>query len=457
MSGPPPRRGTKPLESGFNFRAVLGVLRVSALTALFVLPGSRLTVPALDAPPGPRVSAEIGAAEAELVRHSGAATPPAAVTIPRVPAPRPPRALADGLTLSRGFFGRGLALSLALDGTAPFRVFTLDAPRRLVIDLEGVDLSALDLAAVAAPRGVDGIGRAEARPGWARLIVDLARPFALKTAVLGPGPEGATLRIDLGRVDAAEFASLSGAPPGVYLGGTAAETGAARPLVVIDPGHGGVDPGAGRDGVAEKDVTLAFARALRDALVATGKFEVALTRDEDVFLALGDRVAFAQALGAAAFISIHANAVEDPGARGGIVFTLSEAGSSGAARARAESENRADRVAGLSARSSADPIAGALGDMRAAEARGRSTELARALAEALRPVTDGGTQAPLQSANFQVLRVPDIPAALLEIGFLSNDADRARLSAPDWRVSAASAVAAGLADWIASGGPLTRN
>ncbi|PZQ46825.1 MAG: N-acetylmuramoyl-L-alanine amidase, partial [Rhodovulum sulfidophilum] len=381
---------------------------------------------------------------------------PAAGAEAGAPPGRPPRALPGGLAVERGFFGHALWLGLALDRPAAYRVFTLEAPPRLVVDLAGVDLAGLDLAAVDHPIGVAALSRAPAGPGWSRLVLELERPYAIETAALEPEGPGATLRVALGRVGAAEFAARSGAPPGVQTGAVDPES-PARPLIVIDPGHGGVDPGAGRDGVAEKEVTLAFAEALRDALAATGRFDVALTRADDAFLALGDRVAQAQSLGARAFLSIHANAVEDAGARGGIVFTLSETGSSGAARDRAAIENRADLVAGLAPPPTADPVAEALGGIRAAEGRARSVELARALAEALRPVTEGGTQASLQSANFQVLRIPEIPAALVELGFLSNPEDRARMTSPEWRARAAAALAAALAGWTAAGGPLTRN
>ena len=373
------------------------------------------------------------------------------------PPARPARLGADAIGIERSLFGQRLAIEIALPAPAPFRVFTLSGPARLVVDLEGVDAAGLDPAGIARPRSVARVAAAPARPGWARLVFELARPFAVETAALAPsGTEPPALRIALRRASAEEFAAAAGPPPGVALGGLV-PGGDGKPLtIVLDPGHGGVDPGAVRDGIAEKDVVLAFAKELAAALAATGRFHPVLTRDADVFLPLADRSALAAALGARAFVSIHVNAIEDDRARGGILFTLSEAGSSSAARERAAVENRADARAGLPLAAPADPVGELLGGLRRAEAQARSIELARALAGALGPATGGGTQAPRQSANFQVRRGAEVPAALLELGFLSNASDRANLVSPEWRAEAARGVAAALDAWAAAEGPLTR-
>ncbi|TPE49221.1 N-acetylmuramoyl-L-alanine amidase [Amaricoccus solimangrovi] len=414
------------LESGFIFRMAAALLAALALAPV--------TAP----PRAPGWPAAVAAAE----------TGPSAAPSAMAPAPRPARLDPARIALRRWFFGRGLSVTVGFEAPRPFRVFTLTDPPRLVVDLEGLDAAGFDPAAVARSRAVARVSAAPARPGWARLVLDLARPFALETAEMGEGGLALTLR----RVGAEDFAARSGAPPGVVLGGDG-EGGHA--LVVLDPGHGGIDPGATRDGVAEKDVVLAFSEALGAALEATGRFRVATTRDTDVFLPLAARADLARRLGARAFVSIHANAVADEAARGGIVFTLSEAGSSTAARERAAAENRADAAAGPAAPGPGDSVAEVLGGLLRAEGQARSIDLARALGRALGPVTGAGP-APLQSADFQVLRVPDVPAALLELGFLSNAADRRALTSPEWRARAAAAIAAGMVGWLDAGGPLTR-
>lgn len=368
------------------------------------------------------------------------------------PLPRPGQR--GRISTHRTLFGFGwtLDISIVLDAAVPFRVYTLTEPPRVVIDLEGLGRSGFDPGTTRRARGVTSVADVSAPPGWTRLVFELARPFAVETAEM----RAEELRVRLRRVGADAFAERSGPPPGVVPGRHGAEE-AGRPLViVIDPGHGGIDPGASRDGIAEKDVALAFSNELSAALAATGRFQVEMTRATDLFLPLADRATLARSLGAAAFVSVHVNAIADERARGGIVFTLSEGGSSSAARQRAAVENRADGAGGAFVPGAADPVGMVLENVLRAEAQARSIELARALSSGLSRVTPGGTQAPLQSANFQVLRLPDVPAALLELGFLSNAEDRENLVSPEWRARAARAIAAELVAWTDSGGPLTR-
>ena len=229
--------------------------------------------------------------------------------------------------VATAWFGRRLSLQVQLDQPVPFRVFTLDAPPRLVADFAGLDWSGFDPAAVAA-----GLRVGRILPGWSRLVLALPAPLALRSAELVPDAEGARLEVRLARVSAADFARVSGAPPGVWPAGAPARAapaahGNGAVTVAIDPGHGGIDPGAVRDGVLEKEVALAFARDLSDTLLAAG-FRVALTRDRDDFVALDDRVAAARAAGADLLLSIHCNAVDDQAVSGAITFTRSERGSS---------------------------------------------------------------------------------------------------------------------------------
>ncbi|MFO1105168.1 MAG: N-acetylmuramoyl-L-alanine amidase [Amaricoccus sp.] len=359
--------------------------------------------------------------------------------------PAPARLLAQGSQIEAGFFNRSLSLALALDRPVRFRVFTLDAPMRLVVDFEGLDPTGFDPGAVALPGLATGLAFGRIRPGWTRLVLGLARPMRLDSAEI----DGTTLAIGLTRASPADFAAASGAPPGVWAGAAAAPAAAgAGPLILLDPGHGGIDPGALRDGIAEKDLVLAFARDLRQALLATGRFRVALTRDADDFVSLADRVGQVRADHPAAFLSLHVNAAEDPAVAGGIAFTLAPA-STPAAAARAERENRADAVAGLSAFPIEDPVAQALGDLAAIESPARSDALARRLAAALGRVTTAEPQ--VQSADFQVLHAGASPAVLLELGFLSNETDRANLQSPAWRARAAAEIASALAAWTLSG------
>lgn len=350
-----------------------------------------------------------------------------------------------------GWFDRSLALDLALSAPVPFRVFTLDASPRLVVDLAGVDLQGIDPASLpGAGAGALRLGRIG--PGWARIVLALPAPLAVETAELVPDEAGGQrLEVRLGRVAPDAFAAASGAPPGVWPSGASGRTapgiaGRKGLLVALDPGHGGIDPGAVREGIAEKDMVLAFAETLRTSLLAAG-YRVLLTRDTDDFVALDARTAEAGAAGADVLLSIHSNAVADPAVAGAIAFTLSERGSTSAAASRAAAENAADRVAGLDAPAPDGAVQAVLADLARIESGARSAALARALVARLAPVTGGTQGQPLQSANFRVLATARQPAILLEIGFLSNAGDRARMSDPAWRADAAAAITAALADW----------
>lgn len=370
-----------------------------------------------------------------------------------LPAEAPVRADAGRSLLREGWFGRSLALEIALDRPVPFRVFTLDAPPRLVLDFAGLDWAGFDVRDIRRDGGEVPIRVGRIGPGWSRLVLDLGSPQALATAEMRPDGAGARLFVRLERTGAETFAARSGAPPGVWPSGALPPPGvrgAGDVMVAIDPGHGGIDPGALRDGAEEKALTLAFGRALRDALVAQG-FRVLMTRDDDDFVALGDRVARARRAGAGVFLSLHANAETAPAVAGAIAFTRADRGSSPQAAARARAENAVDRLAGLDP---GDPVGAVLAGVALVETDARSGILADTLVTALRPVTTVWAE-PRQAANFEVLRAPDMPSVLLELGFLSNPADRAALTSPAWRGTVAAALADGLTDWLAKDAELT--
>jgi len=215
---------------------------------------------------------------------------------------------------------------------------------------------------------------------------------------------------------------------------------ASRPLVVIDPGHGGFDPGAGSGAVKEKTVALAMARALRDKLLEAGGIRVALTRDEDRFIPLSDRPAIARQLGADLFVSIHADSADAPDARGASVYVLSEKGSSEAAARFAARENKADTVNGISLSGTSDTVGAILLDLSQREAQAGSMTAAGLFLREL----EG--KLPLhhdrvESAALAVLKAPDIPSLLFETGYISNPDDARYLESKDGRTTIATAAA----------------
>jgi N-acetylmuramoyl-L-alanine amidase len=215
----------------------------------------------------------------------------------------------------------------------------------------------------------------------------------------------------------------------------------ARRVVVLDPGHGGVDPGAvGASGIYEKDVTLAIAREVRRQLEASGRYKVAMTRDDDVFVRLRDRIAKARAAGAELFVSIHADAMRNRETRGASIYTLSETASDDEAAALAARENRSDIIAGVDLSHENKDVMNILIDLAQRETMNHSATLAGLLVEELGRDVQLIPVKPHRFAGFAVLRAPDVPAALIELGYLSNKSDEQLLTRPHHRTKVAAAL-----------------
>lgn len=215
---------------------------------------------------------------------------------------------------------------------------------------------------------------------------------------------------------------------------------ASRPLVVIDPGHGGFDPGAGLGAIKEKTIALQIALALRDKLLEQGGIRVALTRDDDRFVTLAERPGIARQLGADLFISIHADSAEADGARGASVYVLSERGSSEAAARFAARENKADTVNGVSLSGTSDTVNAILLDLSQREATGSSIAAGELVLREVRG------KLPLhydtvEPAALAVLKAPDIPSILFETGYISNEEDARTLESQEGRRTIVDAAA----------------
>jgi N-acetylmuramoyl-L-alanine amidase len=349
----------------------------------------------------------------------------------------------------------GLSLSLALSQPVPWRVRVLDAPPRLVLDVREVDWTGIER--VKLPPGL-GLRAGVFRPGWSRLVVDLAGPMRVAAAEMTTTDSAAgPVRIALRLVPetAAAFAAAASAPepPGWALPQpeemrpTVAGQGPLR--LVIDPGHGGIDPGAERGGTSEAVLILTFARELKERLIRDGRFAVTMTREADVFVPLESRISIAHAAGAQAFLSLHADAIAEGEAMGATVYTLAEEASDKASETLAERHNRTDLLAGVDLTRQDDGVAKVLLDMARAETEPRTDRLARALVTAIQGEGVKMHRNPHQETGFAVLKSADIPSVLLELGFLSSEADLKRLQDPEWRARMQGAILAGLADWAA--------
>lgn len=354
--------------------------------------------------------------------------------------------------------GGGAKIQLGLSQGVPYRLFTLDKPPRLVVDFQEVDWSGLDPEAFLNGETVSSVQFGTYVPGWSRMVLALSGPMAVAAAELEIDPVTAAgvLEVALHPSSAAEFAKASGAPqdarwdlpPPQALETIPQRDENAPLLVVLDPGHGGIDPGAkAAGGIVEKDLMLQFALELGETLVRSGQFEVQVTRDGDYFVSLERRTALAHQAGADLFISLHADSLTQGHAHGTTVYTLSQEASDVASASLAERHDRADLLSGTDLSHTDDLVAGVMLDLARQETQPRSEALARALVSGLKAQAGPVNRKPLRSAGFSVLKSADIPSVLVEIGFMSSARDLANLQNPEWRRQTATAMLKGLIDW----------
>ncbi|MBY6163361.1 N-acetylmuramoyl-L-alanine amidase [Mameliella alba] len=370
--------------------------------------------------------------------------------------------LIEGRIEDRRFGGTELVLSLSQG--VPWRVFTLTEPDRLVLDFAEVDWQGAD------PRKLNNSARIKTlrmglfRPGWSRLVAELAEPLSIARAgmTVAPDGSGAELVLRLSESDADSFAASAGPPADPSWVQTRPQARRIdpdpdRPLtIVLDPGHGGIDPGAQRDGVNEADLVLTFALELRELLLRSGDYRVLLTRQEDHFVSLEGRVKFAHDVSADLFISLHADALEDGVAHGAAVYTLAEEASDAASMALAERHDRDDLLAGLDLTGTDDRVAQILMDLARLDNTPRSQALARHVVVGIEDALGHVHKDPLRQAAFSVLKSADIPSILLELGFLSTEADLRNLQDPVWRSGMARGIRDGLNAWALEDEALSR-
>lgn len=353
----------------------------------------------------------------------------------------------------------GLRLDFELTQGVPWRIFTLSDPDRLVLDFREVDWTGVDRDLFEA-EGFGEVRFGAFRDGWTRFVADLDRPLAVEEAGLSVSAltGQASLAVFLVPVSEEAFDARAGAPedprfdlpePAPVEPSRESSTADRALRIVLDPGHGGIDPGAEAGGVNEATLMLTFARELREVLVRAG-FEVMLTRDDDVFVSLERRVARAHRARADLFISLHADSLASGVAHGATVYTLSDSASDAASAALAERHNRADLLAGLDLEGTDDVVADVLMDLARLETQPRAEALARDLVDGIAGTTGHVNSRPLRSAGFSVLRAADIPSVLLEAGFLSSREDLRRLKDPEWRAALARGVRDGVRAWSAA-------
>jgi N-acetylmuramoyl-L-alanine amidase len=347
-----------------------------------------------------------------------------------------------------------------LDRSIDLHVFTLADPYRLILDIPQVTFQLPPHA------GDDGRGLIKAfryglvMPGGSRMVFDLTKPVRVDKAFVVDPAAGAPARLvlDLVATDRDSFLRnialdeklARNEPPPV--GAAPAVSTDPRPLIVLDPGHGGIDTGTrAPNGECEKDIVLDVAKRLRERIEKSGKYRVLMTRTDDTFVPLADRVQIARKAGAALFVSIHADSLphKEGDAEGATVYTLSDTPSDPQAARLAEEENRSDVIAGVDLKDEPDDVAGILLDLAQRETKTFSVQFAHKLVGDMKATTRLHKE-PIKSAGFRVLRAPDVPSVLIELGYVSNKHDLQSLDSDSWRDRTADSIASAVNDYFAS-------
>lgn len=367
------------------------------------------------------------------------------------------------------------ATRFVLDISAPvdYRISTLENPHRVVIDLPAVAWQMPDQSQQVSTGLIDGFRFGVFETGHSRVVLDVTGPVSVKRVFILEPSASFSYRFVLDLVAAHETPSITPEPV-IEVQQTSVQVAEStfdlpvydgpplpgikpipdRFVIVVDPGHGGVDPGAiGHSGIYEKDIVLDAARELKRQLEATGRYTVVLTRDSDIFLRLAERVEVARANGADLFISVHADSMDDPSMRGAGVYTLSETASDDEAAALAAKENKADLIAGVDFINVAyDPLTtDILIDLAQRETTNASAQFARLLTAQLQSLVKLRSNAH-RFAGFRVLKAPDVPSVLVELGYMSNADEESKLKTESYRRQFMAAITAAVDIHFQDGG-----
>ena len=358
---------------------------------------------------------------------------------------------------------------LELTEEPAYRAFTLPDPFRVVIDLPALQWS------LGSKRTVDGGGLVQAvryglfAPGTSRVVLDVGQPVDFQKVFTLPPSNGYGYRlvIDLKPISREAYFARARTPLVSSLPLPRAQQAAVplappmpqgdtRPVIVIDAGHGGVDPGAiGQTGIYEKDLVLSYAKELKRQIEASGRYRVLMTRDSDVFVRLRDRVHYAQESDAALFVSLHANTHRKHELRGAAIYTLSENASDAEAAALAAKENKADAIAGIDLSDQPEVVSKILIDLAQRETMNQSKSFANLLVTHLRGVGPV-LRNTHRSAGFAVLKSPTVPSVLIEVGYLSNKAEEKLLRSDGHRSEISRAIVEAIDsyfEWQRTAGP----
>jgi N-acetylmuramoyl-L-alanine amidase len=364
--------------------------------------------------------------------------------------------------------GNSTRFEVELSKALGFNVSVLQNPYRVVIDLVGVNFDLPPGTGHEAKGLISAFRYGLIEEGKSRIVIDTAGPvlIAKSFAVVAKGKKPARLVVDLVASSQASF-NAAYAKDHPEEAATATITPVSQPaapvakptkkIIVIDPGHGGIDPGASSPNkTREKDVVLAYGLALRDTLEKSGHYKVVMTRNDDRFVRLEDRVKIARDNQADLFIAIHADTVKGQEARGTTVYTVSDKATDAEAEELAQKENRADIIAGLDLGTANKEVADILINLAQRESKNQAMYFSKKAVKEIQGVTEM-TGKPIRSAAFVVLKAPDVPSVLIELGYLSSKHDEALLLSPEWHAKMAKAMATAIDKYFAPALAVTQN
>ncbi|MDO5630420.1 MAG: N-acetylmuramoyl-L-alanine amidase [Paracoccus sp. (in: a-proteobacteria)] len=347
-----------------------------------------------------------------------------------------------------------VTLRLALDRGVPWRAFLLDSPPRLVVDFRGLEFGTAQPAQVPGVAGLPDLRWGQARRDWSRVVAELPGPYRIDSAEMRTSDGtngGALLDIALIPVSPDDFAPRASADPRMLPAPAdlppVVPAPGERPLrVMLDPGHGGFDPGAQADGQTEAALVLGFALDLSRDLAQSG-VEVELTRRDDRFLSLESRMTAAREAGADLFISLHADALPQGEATGATVYVWNPSADDRAMAQLVQRHERDDLLAGVDLDGADDQLAGALMAMARADTQPRSENFAKFLTSRMALEGISLHRRPVKGAGFSVLKSPDMASVLVELGFITDATDRANLNDPVWRGRMIAAISGAVSLW----------
>jgi N-acetylmuramoyl-L-alanine amidase len=329
-----------------------------------------------------------------------------------------------------------------------FSVTAETNPNRVIIDMPSIAFDLANGAGHEVAGVVSAYSYGAAAEGKSRIIIETKRPVVINWSTVKSAKAGKPPRMMVDLIETSQegyadtLARDNGDAPPVETGSitSATEQPPRKMIIALDPGHGGQDPGASSDdNIHEKDVVLAYAQALKESLLSTGRYEVEMTRSEDTFVHLENRVKVAREKKADLFIAIHADTLDNPDVRGATLYTVSDKASDAEAGALAQKENRADVIAGMDLGKQTKEVSNLLINLAQRESKNQAMFFAKKALKEIKPITEM-TGKPIRSAGFLVLKAPDVPSVLLELGYLSNRRDVALLNDPEWRKKMALAM-----------------